>query len=66
MVARNEKNRRKRKGREAYLQKARELGGMLPKGAIALIEVSHDDHCSIWRTGECNCSPEVRVNGVLR
>ncbi len=66
MVARNKSNRRKREGREAYLRKVKELGEKMPKGTVAVIEVSHDDNCRIWRDGRCDCSAEVKIGEVLR
>ncbi len=26
------------------------------------VQVLHDDWCSIWRDGECDCEPEVRLS----
>jgi len=28
-------------------------------GTVAIAHVYHDDWCSIWKTGICDCNPEV-------
>lgn len=46
-----------------YLQKitatARQL--QLAPG-VHIVQVRHDDWCSIWRGGECNCEPEIGMS----
>jgi len=29
---------------------------------LHIVQVLHDDWCAIWRDGECNCEPEVRLS----
>jgi len=28
-------------------------------GTVAIAHIYHDGWCSIWKTGECDCNPEV-------
>ena len=42
------------------IQQRLEAGEMTaPPGEVRHITVQHDDWCSIFRGGECNCKPEV-------
>lgn len=47
-----------------YLEQILNLhrAGVVKQGDISLIQVLHDDWCSMLTGGaECNCNPEVRV-----
>ena len=28
-------------------------------GTVSIVKVFHDDDCSIWKTGECDCDSDV-------
>ena len=30
-------------------------------GRLQHVEVQHQKHCAIWRTGKCTCNPIVRL-----
>ncbi len=61
MVARNQSKRRK-----GYKERVLEMHrkGTVKPGEVSIIDVRHDSWCSIWRTGTCNCSPDIEVREV--
>jgi hypothetical protein len=34
------------------------------KPGIYEVEVQHDDWCTIWKTGVCDCNPHVAKRGL--
>ncbi len=31
-------------------------------GTVTRVSVFHDDWCSFWQTGRCDCNPEIAVH----
>lgn len=45
-----------------YLKKIERMGLDKLPGDLYGLKVEHDDHCEIFRFGECNCDPEITVS----
>lgn len=52
----------KRRMRRGYLAQAIALGIAQKPGTFSVIRVAHDDWCSIFRGGECDCYPDITQN----
>ena len=35
-------------------------------GEVQHIDVKHDDNCSIFKHGPCDCDPDILINGVKK
>ena len=47
-----------------YMEKilSMHMNGQLPDtDGVGHVSVYHDDDCSVFRNGACNCSPEIKV-----
>ena len=43
----------------SYKKKVIEKSKEIKKPGIYTIDVEHDDNCSIWKSGVCNCNAKV-------
>jgi hypothetical protein len=56
----NRKQQAMRKHSEDIKQLATRMAdGMAGGMPFAIVDVQHDDTCSIFRNGQCNCSPDM-------
>ena len=47
----------------SYLDRLFRIPGRTPlrRGSVSLVEIVHDDTCSHWRGGECDCPADLRL-----
>jgi len=49
-----------------YVKKVNNLSrlpGILKPGTVTNVHIFHDDNCSFWETGLCNCNPDIKIEG---
>jgi hypothetical protein len=47
-----------------YLKKIAQMikTGELPPGvSVDMVDIYHDDYCSFWMGGECDCDPDIEI-----
>ena len=44
-----------------YHEKLAALAASMNEGGLHIVNVLHDDWCSIWKGGPCDCNPDVAV-----
>lgn len=43
-----------------YATKALAILATQKPGSVVIVDVVHDDSCSFWKDGNCDCEPDVR------
>ena len=38
--------------------------GAIPKGEISQVDIYHDDGCSVFSKGFCDCNPDITVKPI--
>lgn len=43
----------------SYMDRVIALGQQLERGKVYIMNIKHDDTCSYWINGHCNCHPDI-------
>ena len=45
----------------SYAEVIMRMANAVKPGSCQYVRIYHDDNCTIWKTRECSCEPEVHI-----